>query len=244
MTEEQRLRYSRHLALPEIGVIGQEKLINARVLVIGAGGLGSPVIQYLAGAGVGTLGIADGDCVDVSNLQRQVLHSTPDIGRPKVDSARERVELINPDVKVETYCEFLTSDNIIDVITQYDFVVDATDSFDAKYLINDSCVKAGVPYSHGGISRYEGQTMTILPDSPCLRCLFAGDMPRPEIVKAGPFGAIAGMLGTIQAAEAIKYITGIGQLLSGRLLRFDALTMQFSMMNIIRNPSCRLHMTQ
>ncbi|MCD7937253.1 MAG: HesA/MoeB/ThiF family protein, partial [Tannerellaceae bacterium] len=224
-TEEQIERYSRHILLQDVGVEGQEKILKAKVLIIGAGGLGAPIALYLAAAGVGTIGIVDGDVVDLSNLQCQVIHFTPDVGRPKVESAAEKIKQINPDVHVVTYPEFFVASNALDMIRDYDFVIDGTDNFPVKFLINDACVLAGKPFSHGGILRFEGQTLTYVPGSACYRCLFNAPPPPnavPTCSQAGVLGAIAGMLGTIQAAEALKYITGVGELLTDRLLTFNA----------------------
>ncbi len=230
-TNEQLERYSRHMILKEIGAKGQKKLLNAKVLIIGAGGLGAPAALYLAAAGVGTIGIADADVVDLSNLQRQVIHSTKDIGKAKVQSAKESMEDINPDVKVITYREFVTSENIMRLISDYDFILDGTDNFPAKFLINDACVMAKKSYCHAGIIRFTGQLMTIVPgESPCYRCVFK-EPPPPDAVptcrQAGVIGAMAGVIGCLQALEAIKYITGAGELLTGSLLTFDALKMEF-----------------
>lgn len=241
-TEERLLRYSRNILLKDVGVAGQEKLFAAKVLVIGAGGLGSPAALYLAAAGVGTIGIADGDGVDLSNLQRQILHATADVGRPKVDSAAEKIAALNPDVAVRCHPEFLRADTIRAIIRDYDFVIDGTDSFAAKFLINDACVLEGIPFSHGGVLRFQGQTMTVLPGrSPCYRCVFSAPPPDdavPTCSQAGILGAVAGMLGTIQAAEALKYITGAGWLLTGSLLTFDALDMAFRKVAVKRDPHC------
>lgn len=240
-TKEELRRYSRHILLQDVGVEGQEKIRQGRVLVIGAGGLGAPVAMYLAAAGVGTIGLADGDVVDLSNLQRQIIHFTPDVGQPKVKSAQEKINLINPNVRVNTYKEFLRSDNIIDIINEYDFVVDGTDNFPIKFLINDACVMAGKPFSHGGILRFEGQTFTHLPGTACYRCLFNSPPPAgsvPTCSQAGVLGAIAGMLGTIQAAEVLKYFTGIGELLTDRLLVFNAKTMDFRKVKTHRHDGC------
>lgn len=240
-TEDDLVRYSRHILLADIGVEGQEKIRQGRVLVVGAGGLGSPVALYLAAAGVGTIGIVDGDVVDLSNLQRQVIHFTPDVGRPKVTSAKEKIQLINPGVKVVTHEEFLVADNALDIIKDYDFVVDGTDNFPVKFLINDACIMAGKPFSHGGILRFEGQTFTHLPGTACYRCMF-GAPPPPGLVptcsQAGVLGAIAGMLGTIQAAETLKFLTGTGELLTDRLLSFNAKTMDFRKIKVHRNDRC------
>jgi len=241
-TEERLERYSRHILLKDVGVEGQLKLFAARVLIIGAGGLGSPVALYLAAAGVGTIGIADADCVDLSNLQRQVIHHTPDVGKPKVLSAAEKMKAINPEIEVRTYHEFVRAANAREIIRGYDFVVDGTDNFAAKFLINDACVLAGVPLSHGGILRFHGQTMTIKPrESACYRCVFAAPPPKgavPTCSEAGILGAVAGMLGTIQAAEVLKFITGAGELLSNTLLTFDAADMSFRKVGLQRNPRC------
>ena len=242
-TEQQIERYSRHILLQDVGVEGQEKLLNARVLVIGAGGLGAPASLYLAAAGVGTIGIVDADVVDLSNLQRQVIHFTKDVGVAKVESVKEKMQAINPDVKVETYHEFLYSGNALDIIKDYDFIIDGTDNFPVKFLINDACVLAGKPFSHGGILRFNGQTFTHLPGTACYRCMFKEPPPPgavPTCSQAGVLGAIAGMLGTIQAAEALKYIIGIGDLLTNRLLTFDAKTMNFRTIPVKHRDSCAI----
>ena len=217
-TEEQIQRYSRHILLQDVGVEGQEKIMNARVLVVGAGGLGAPVSLYLAAAGI-------------------------DVGVPKVKSAEEKIKAINPDVKVETYYKFLDSSNALDIIKEYDFIVDGTDNFPVKFLINDACVMAGKPFSHGGILRFNGQTFTHLPGTACYRCMFKEPPPVgavPTCSQAGVLGAIAGMLGTIQAAETLKYFTGIGELLTNRLLTFDAKTMQFRTVPVKHRDSCAI----
>ena len=242
-TEEELLRYSRHILLKDVGVEGQEKIRNGKVLVVGAGGLGAPVALYLAAAGVGTIGIVDGDVVDLSNLQRQVIHFTGDVGHPKVESARDKMLAINPNVKVNTIREFLMSDNALDIIKDYDFIVDGTDNFPVKFLINDACVMAGKPFSHGGILRFEGQTFTHLPGTACYRCLFKSPPPAnavPTCSQAGVLGAIAGMLGTIQVAETLKYLTGVGELLTNKLLTFNAKTMDFRKINTRRQASCAI----
>lgn len=242
-TEEELLRYSRHILLKDVGVEGQEKIRNGKVLVVGAGGLGAPVALYLAAAGVGTIGIVDGDVVDLSNLQRQVIHFTGDVGHPKVESARDKMLAINPNVKVNTIREFLMSDNALDIIKDYDFIVDGTDNFPVKFLINDACVMAGKPFSHGGILRFEGQTFTHLPGTACYRCLFKSPPPAnavPTCSQAGVLGSIAGMLGTIQAAETLKYLTGVGELLTNKLLTFNAKTMDFRKINTRRQASCAI----
>ncbi len=242
-TEEELLRYSRHILLGDVGVEGQERIRQGRVLVVGAGGLGAPVALSLAAAGVGAIGIVDGDVVDLSNLQRQIIHFTADVGRPKVLSARDKIVALNPNVRVETHELFLSADNAADIISRYDFVVDGTDNFPVKFLINDACVMAGKPFSHGGILRFEGQTFTHVPGTACYRCLFPSPPPVgavPTCSQAGVLGAIAGMLGTIQAAEALKWLTGVGQLLTDRLLTFNALTMHFRTIRTRRHDGCPL----
>jgi molybdopterin/thiamine biosynthesis adenylyltransferase len=241
-TEERLERYSRHILLRDVGVEGQMKIFGAKVLIIGAGGLGSPAALYLAAAGVGTLGIADADRVELSNLQRQVIHHTPDIGKPKVDSAAEKIRAINPDVEVRTYYEWVRAANIRQMIRDYDFVIDGTDNFVAKFLINDACVLERKPFSHGGILQFNGQTMTVRPwESACYRCVFRGVPPKgvvPSCSEAGVLGVVAGMLGTIQAAEALKFITGVGELLTNSLLIFDAKDMSFDKVAMEPNPEC------
>ena len=246
LNEEQIERYSRHIILQGVGGEGQEKLLNGKVLIIGAGGLGSPAALYLGAAGVGNLGIIDGDQVDLSNLQRQVIHHTKDIGRSKALSAKEKINEINPDVNVTVYETLFTEDNALDIIKDYDFIIDGTDNFPAKFLINDACVMGEKPFSHGGILRFDGQTMTYVPGSASYRCVFNGPPPPnsvPTCSQAGVFGAIAGMLGTIQAAEALKYIIGKGDLLTNRLLIFDALKMNFRTVNVKPNQE-RLKITK
>lgn len=242
MTEEQIERYSRHIILKEVGGKGQQKLLNGKVLIIGAGGLGAPIALYLAAAGVGTIGIADADNVDLSNLQRQVIHFTSDIGKPKVESAREKMQAINPDIKVITYQEWVSASNISSIIADYDFIIDGTDNFAAKFLINDACVLAGKPYSHGGILQFVGQTITVIPgQSNCYRCLFPAPPPKdaiPTCSQAGVIGVLPGVIGSIQATEAIKFLLGKGKLLAGRILMYDALDMEFRDVEIKRNPDC------
>ena len=243
-TEEQLERYSRHILLKDVGIEGQERILRGKVLVIGAGGLGSPAALYLAAAGVGTIGIADADKVDLSNLQRQVIHFTSDVGKLKVDSAREKMLAINPGIDVRTHPVFLMSDNILDTIKSYDFIIDGTDSFASKFLINDACVLAGKPFSHGGILRFTGQTITVFPGkSACYRCVFRTLPPRnavPTCSQAGVLGAIAGMLGTIQAAEALKFLTGAGTCMANVLLNFDARTMEFRRVALKKQDNCPL----
>ncbi len=228
-TNEQLERYSRQIILKGVGVRGQKKLADSKILIIGAGGLGSPSAMYLAAAGVGTVGLADADFVDLSNLQRQILHTTADIGKRKVDSAKETLQAINPDVNIVTYDEYVYSGNIMDMISGYDFIIDGTDNFSAKFLINDACVMAKKPFSHGGILRFQGQLMTVLPgETPCYRCVFRNPPKKgavPSCREAGVIGAMAGVIGSMQALEAVKYVTGAGELLAGKMLIFDALTM-------------------
>ena len=230
-TNEQMERYSRHIILQEVGVKGQKKLLNGKVLIIGAGGLGAPAAMYLAAAGVGTIGIVDADEVDLSNLQRQIIHGTADVGKAKVKSAKETMNAMNSDVVVNTYREFVTSENIMDLIADYDFIIDGTDNFPAKFLINDACVMAKKPFSHAGIIRFKGQLMTYVPgEGPCYRCVFKDPPPKdavPTCKQAGVIGAMGGVIGSLQAMEAIKYLIGVGDLLTGKLLTYDALKMEF-----------------
>lgn len=241
-TDEQMERYSRHIVLKEVGVGGQKKLMDGRVLIIGVGGLGSPAALYLAAAGVGTVGIADADCVDFSNLQRQVIHFTGDVGRAKVDSAREKMEAINPDITVNAYRERVSAANIREIIGGYDFVIDGTDNFASKFLINDACVLAGKPFSHGGVLQFMGQTMTVKPgESTCYRCVFNSAPPKdsvPGCAGSGVLGVLPGVIGAIQATEAIKYLLGVGDLLTGRMLIYDSQEMFFRNVPLRRNPHC------
>ncbi len=231
LTREQRERYARQIALQEAGEAGQEMLLKSRVLIVGAGGLGSPASMYLAAAGVGTLGIADADQVDLSNLQRQIAHGSGDIGKKKAESVRETIQAMNPDVKVHAISEFVKEDNILQLIDEYDFVIDATDNFAAKFLINDACVAAGKPFVHAGILRFQGQLMTYVPgEGPCYRCIFKGPPSKdavPDCRQLGVIGAMAGVIGSLQAMEAVKYLLGAGELLTGKLLTYDALKMEF-----------------
>jgi adenylyltransferase/sulfurtransferase len=235
-------RYSRHLTLPSVGLEGQERLGRARVLLVGAGGLGSPAALYLAAAGVGHLGIVDDDVVDVSNLQRQVLHGTEDVGRKKVDSAREQIASVNPFVHVETYDTRLTAANAMEILRGYDVVVDGTDNFQTRYLTNDACVLLGVPNVYGSVLRFEGQASVFAtPDGPCYRCLFREPPPPgsvPGCEEGGVLGVLPGLVGTIQAAEAIKLVLGVGETLAGRLLLVDALRMRFRTIALRRDPAC------
>jgi molybdopterin/thiamine biosynthesis adenylyltransferase/rhodanese-related sulfurtransferase len=242
LTREELARYSRHLILPDVGVEGQKRLKAARVLLVGAGGLGSPLALYLSAAGVGTLGIVDFDKVDVTNLQRQVVHGTADVGRSKIDSAAERIYDINPYVNVERFETRLTSDNALEIIREFDIVVDGTDNFATRYLVNDACVILGKPNVYGSIFRFEGQASVLAtPEGPCYRCLFREPPPPglvPSCAEGGVLGVLPGLVGTIQATEAIKLILGIGEPLIGRLLLVDALTAQFRTVKIRRDPTC------
>jgi len=242
LTEEQIERYSRHIILKEVGGKGQQKLLDGRVLIIGAGGLGAPIALYLAAAGVGTIGIADADDVDLSNLQRQVIHFTSDIGKPKVESAKEKMLAINPGISVITYKEWISAANISRIIADYDFIIDGTDNFAAKFLINDACVLAGKPYSHGGILAFDGQTITVKPgESACYRCIFPEPPPKdaiPTCSQAGVIGVLPGVIGTIQATEAIKYLLSKGDLITDRLLTYNALRMKFREVPLKRKNNC------
>lgn len=242
LREDQVERYSRQILLPNLGGKGQEKILKSKVLIIGAGGLGSPCALYLACAGIGRLGIVDSDVVELNNLQRQILHSTKDTGRPKVDSAKERLNAINPDVEVIPYRLRLSSENISDIIKDYDIIVDGSDNFPTRYLVNDACVFLKKPLSHGGIFRFDGQAITIIPkETPCYRCLFPEPPPPglvPSCQEAGILGAVAGVIGTIQANEVLKYILGIKGLLTGRLLIFNALDSSFRQVKVPRDAKC------
>jgi molybdopterin/thiamine biosynthesis adenylyltransferase/rhodanese-related sulfurtransferase len=242
LTPDEILRYSRHLIIPDVALTGQRKLKASRVLLIGAGGLGSPLALYLAAAGVGHLGLVDFDVVDFTNLQRQVLHGTKDVGRPKLDSAKERINDINPNVHVERYETRLTSENALEIIRGYDIVVDGTDNFPTRYLTNDACVLLGVPNVYGSIYRFEGQASVFATENgPCYRCLFREPPPPglvPSCAEGGVLGVLPGLIGTIQATEAIKLLLGAGEPLIGRLLLVDALTMQFRTVRLKKDPTC------
>ena len=233
LTSEQKERYHRNILLPSIGIEGQKKILNAQVLIVGSGGLGSPIALYLAAAGVGHIGIMV--------MVHLCIFTTPDLGRLKVESAQEKIERLNPDTKVTTYHTRLTSDNAEKIISSWDFIVDATDNFQTKFLINDTCIKLKKPFSHGAIRAFTGQTFTHVPGTTCYRCYLQeppaeNDVPRSH--ETGVFGAIAGMLGTIQAAEVLKYLTGSGELLTNKLLTFDALNMKFRTMTIHKRDNC------
>jgi molybdopterin/thiamine biosynthesis adenylyltransferase len=242
LTPEQRNRYQRHLLLPEVGVDGQLKLLDAKVLLLGAGGLGSPAALYLAAAGVGTIGIVDMDVVDESNLQRQILHNMDRIGERKVDSAKKALTAINPDVNVVAHDVRLGADNVMDILAGYDIVVDGADNFPSRYLLNDASLKLGIPVVHGSIFRFEGQATVFKPyDGPCYRCLIPEPPPAdlaPSCAEAGVLGVLPGIIGSIQALEAIKIILDLGDSLSGRLLAYDSLEQSFRTFRVNRDPSC------
>lgn len=242
LRDDQIERYSRQIILPNFGGKGQEKLLNAKILVIGAGGLGSPCALYLASAGIGRIGLVDSDKVELNNLQRQIVHSTQNVGKPKVESAKERLKAINTDIEVIPYNIRLSSQNIMDIIKDYDMIVDGSDNFPTRYLVNDACVLLKKPFSHGGIFRFDGQAITILPgQSACYRCLFPEPPPPglvPSCQEAGILGAVAGVIGTIQANEVLKYVLGLGNLLAGKLLIFNALDSTFRHVKVPKDPNC------
>jgi molybdopterin/thiamine biosynthesis adenylyltransferase/rhodanese-related sulfurtransferase len=242
LTPEQRNRYQRHLLLPEVDVEGQLKLLDAKVLLLGAGGLGSPAALYLAAAGVGTIGIVDMDVVDDSNLQRQILHNVDRVGERKVDSAKKTLTLLNPDVNVVTHDVRLGADNVLDILSGYDIVIDGADNFPVRYLLNDAALKLGIPVVHGSIFRFEGQATVFKPhDGPCYRCFLPEPPPAelaPSCAEAGVLGVLPGIVGSIQAVEAIKLILGIGDDLSGRLLAYDSLEQSFRTFKLRRDPEC------
>ena len=244
LTSDQMARYSRHLLMPEVGEEGQLKLLDAKVLLIGAGGLGSPTAMYLAAAGVGTIGIVDGDTVDMSNLQRQLLHREDSVGTPKVDSAEATLNGINSDIKINKYNYRIDSDNVMELFAQYDIVVDGCDNFPTRYLVNDACYMLNKPNVHGSIFRFEGQVTVFKPnEGPCYRCLYPEPPPpgmAPSCAEAGVLGVLPGIVGVAQAIETIKLILNIGQPLVGRLLTFDALAMNFRPLNIRRDHDCPL----
>ena len=242
LTNEEVRRYSRHLILPDVGLAGQVKLKNARVLLIGVGGLGSPLALYLAAAGVGTLGLVDADVVDETNLQRQVIHGTKDVGRPKLDSAADRIHDVNPNVRVEKHETMLSSENALELFRQYDLVADGTDNFPTRYLVNDACVLTGRPNVYGSIFRFEGQASVFAAkDGPCYRCLYPEPPPPglvPSCAEGGVLGVLPGIVGLLQATEVVKLILGIGTPLKGRLLLFDALAMSFRELKLRKDPNC------
>ena len=242
LDNDEVLRYSRHLIIPEVGLEGQRRLKASRVLLVGAGGLGSPLGLYLAAAGVGHLGLVDFDLVDLTNLHRQVIHGTKDLGRPKLDSARDRIADINPHVQVETYDTRLTSENALEIVRGYDVVIDGTDNFPTRYLVNDACVLSGIPNVYGSIFRFEGQVSVFATEhGPCYRCLFREPPPPglvPSCAEGGVLGVLPGLVGMLQATEALKLLLGIGQPLVGRLLLVDALRAQFRTLKLQRDPEC------
>ena len=242
LSNEEIARYSRHLIMPEVALDGQKKLKQARVLTIGAGGLGAPLAMYLAAAGIGTLGIVDFDVVDESNLQRQIIHGTSDIGRPKMESAHDRINDINPNVHVEAYEEALSSENALEIFKDFDVIVDGTDNFPTRYLVNDACVLTGKPNVYGSIFRFEGQASVFwAKEGPCYRCLYPEPPPPglvPSCAEGGVLGILPGAIGTIQATETVKLILSIGEPLVGRLLLYDALGMSFREMKLRKDPNC------
>jgi sulfur-carrier protein adenylyltransferase/sulfurtransferase len=242
LSNEEIARYSRHLILPEVGMEGQKKLKAAKVLCVGTGGLGSPLALYLAAAGVGTIGLVDFDVVDSSNLQRQIIHSTADIGRPKIDSAEEKLKGLNPFINIVKFETMLTSANALEIISQFDVIADGTDNFQTRYLVNDACVLTGKPNAYGSIFRFEGQASVFATkDGPCYRCLYPEPPPPglvPSCAEGGVLGILPGLVGVIQATEAIKLILGIGEPLIGRLLLVDALNMKFRQLKLRKNPDC------
>ncbi len=245
MNEMERARYARNLCLEDVGEEGQEKLFRSRVLIVGAGGLGSPAAMYLAAAGIGTIGLVDGDRVELSNLQRQIAHAAADVGRKKVDSAGDTLKAINPDVRVVTHAVRFAPENAAELIVDYDFVIDGVDNFATKFLLNDACVLAKKPFCHGGVLGFQGQAMTYVPgQGPCYRCVFeeipeAGSVP--DCRELGVFGAVPGVIGCIQAMEAVKYVLGAGELLTGRMLRMDGRSMTFRVAAFSRpSPACRV----
>ena len=244
LTEQQIERYSRNIILEKVGGSGQEKLLSSKVLIVGAGGLGSPAALYLAAAGVGTIGIVDGDKVDLTNLQRQIIHRTTDVGVDKVISAENKIKEINPDIKVKTHNLRARANNIGEVIKEYDFIIDGTDNFAAKFLINDVCYFEKIPYSHAGILQFDGQLITVLPgETACYRCIFdSPPLPNavPSCSQSGVLGVIPGVIGSLQATEAIKYLLGIGDLLTDTLMMYNALKMEFRKVRLNRNPDCPL----
>ncbi len=244
LNEKQIERYSRHIILEQVGEAGQEKLLSSKVLIVGVGGLGSPAGLYLAAAGIGTIGIVDADKVELANLHRQIIHHTNDLGLEKVKSAEAKMQAINPDVTVRTYQQLTKADNIREIIGEYDFVIDATDNFAAKFLINDACYFEKIPFSHAGVLKYDGQLMTVLPgETTCYRCIFNAPPPADEVPpssQSGLLGVLPGVIGTLQATEAIKYLLRIGEMLTNTLLTYNALTMEFRKVHLNRNPDCPL----
>jgi len=248
LSQEQKLRYSRHLLIPEVGAAGQAKLLGSKALLIGAGGLGSPAALYLAAAGVGTIGIVDFDVVDISNLQRQILHTTDRVGERKTDSAKRTINALNPDTNVVAHEEMLVAENVNRIIKGYDVILDGTDTFETRYILNDAAVAAGIPVIHASVFRFEGQLTTFIPyEGPCYRCLYPTPPP-PELAPgcsvAGVLGVVPGILGLLQANEALKVLLGIGETLAGRLLLFDALETEFTELKLRRDPNCPVCSTE
>jgi adenylyltransferase/sulfurtransferase len=241
-SDNQIERYSRHILLKQLGTTGQQKLCDGRVLIVGAGGLGSPAALYCAAAGVGTIGIIDYDRVELSNLQRQIIHAEGDIGRLKAESAADSIRAINADVCVQAYTEKFAVENARLIVREYDFVIDGTDNFGSKFLVNDACVHEGKPFSHAGVLQFSGQTLTVVPGkSACYRCVFEDLPPKdavPSCSQAGVLSSVVGILGSIQATEALKYLAQIGELLTDCILTFDALSMEFRKITVRRNPEC------
>jgi len=244
LTLDEVKRYSRHLIIPEIGMTGQKRLKNARVLVVGAGGLGSPALLYLAAAGVGTLGVIDFDVVDESNLQRQVIHGQSDVGRLKAESARDSIAEINPYVHVQVHTEALTNDNVLDIFSRYDLIVDGTDNFATRYMVNDACVLLGKPYVWGSIFRFDGQASVFWAEyGPCYRCLYPDPPPPgmvPSCAEGGVLGVLCASIGSVQVTEAIKLLTGVGESLTGRLMIYDALEMSYRTVRVRKDPECAI----
>ncbi|MHC4113550.1 MAG: HesA/MoeB/ThiF family protein [Planctomycetota bacterium] len=244
LNEQQIERYSRQIILEEVGGTGQKKLLSSKVLIVGAGGLGAPAALYLAAGGIGEIGFVDYDKVDLTNLQRQIIHHTGDIGTEKVDSARAKIQAINPDVTVQTYQKRVTAENISEIIRKYDFVIDGTDNFTSKFLINDACYFEKKAFSHAGILRFDGQLITVLPgETTCYRCIFHSPPPAgvvPSCSEAGVLGVLAGVIGLLQATETIKFLLGIGELLTNTLLVYNALETSFYKVKLNRNPNCPL----
>jgi len=244
LTLDEVKRYSRHLIIPEIGMTGQKRLKNARVLVVGAGGLGSPALLYLAAAGVGTLGVIDFDVVDESNLQRQVIHGQSDVGRLKAESARDSIAEINPYVHVQVHTEALTNDNVLDIFSRYDLIVDGTDNFATRYMVNDACVLLGKPYVWGSIFRFDGQASVFWAEyGPCYRCLYPDPPPPgmvPSCAEGGVLGVLCASIGSVQVTEAIKLLTGVGESLTGRLMIYDALEMSYRTVRMRKDPECAI----
>jgi sulfur-carrier protein adenylyltransferase/sulfurtransferase len=244
LTLDEVKRYSRHLIIPEIGMTGQKRLKNSRVLVVGAGGLGSPALLYLAAAGVGTLGVIDFDVVDESNLQRQIIHGQSDVGRPKAESARDSIAEINPYVNVQVHTEALSNDNVLDIFSRYDLIVDGTDNFATRYMVNDACVLLGKPYVWGSIFRFDGQASVFWAEyGPCYRCLYPDPPPPgmvPSCAEGGVLGVLCASIGSIQVTEAIKLLTGVGESLAGRLMIYDALEMSYRTVRVRKDPECAI----